>query len=78
MQIYQDVSNTTEAQVDQFFLFNQFYAGLLDYSILLKAKHVELSHESITLHNHEQEYIQYPVDYTCNTCHTNTWTIINT
>ena len=29
------------------------YIQLLDYSILLKARHDELIHESITWHNHE-------------------------
>ena len=28
-----------------------FYVWLLEYSILLKARHYELIHESITLHN---------------------------
>ena len=30
-----------------------FYVWLLDHSILLKARHDELNHEFITLHNHE-------------------------
>ena len=30
-----------------------FKSLLLDYSILLKPRHDELIHESITLHNHE-------------------------
>ena len=35
------------------FLFNLFYVRLLVYSILMKARNFELSHESITLHKHE-------------------------
>ena len=34
-------------------MFNLFYVQLLDYSILLKARHDELIHESITLYNHK-------------------------
>ena len=35
------------------FLFNYFNVRLLDYSILLKARHDESIYESITLHNHK-------------------------
>ena len=34
-------------------LYFLFYVRLLDYPILLKARHDELIHKSITLHNYE-------------------------
>ena len=49
------VIKTTEAHeifVVKLFLVN-FSFQLLDYYIFLKARHDELIHESITLHNHE-------------------------
>ena len=33
-----------------------FYVRLLDYSILLKARHDELIHESITVNTHELKW----------------------
>ena len=36
-----------------YFLFEQFYVRLLDYSILVKARHYKLICESTTLHIHE-------------------------
>ena len=44
------------------FLFYQFYIQLLDYLILLKARHDEMMHESITLH--DREYINICL-FTC-------------
>ena len=41
------------------FLSNLFYDQLVDYSILLKARHHELIHESITLHNHDLIWIAW-------------------
>ena len=38
---------------EQFNLFNLFYVRLLNYSILLKARHDELKHDTINLHNIE-------------------------
>ena len=45
--------NKMQLKVSRYFLFNQFHIRLLDYSILLKARHNELIHELIILHNHE-------------------------
>ena len=45
--------NNKQTSCDKIFLFNLFFVQLLDYSILLKARHDELIHESITLHYHE-------------------------
>ena len=38
---------------DGFYCTLHVYFRLLDFAILLKAKHDELIHESITLYNHE-------------------------
>ena len=45
--------NKMQLKVSRYFLFNYFHVRLLDYSILLKARHNELIHEFIILHNHE-------------------------
>ena len=44
---------TTRPDITTYLGFFLFYVRLLDYSILLKARHDELIHESITLRNHE-------------------------